>query len=188
MNFIFRRRFCLSKSVLVLAVAVSHLTVSSGNAVSANTPHLAATQDSAYVLKRAVQITPLRYMRWWQNPAAAEPVYNTWSWAPEIKIGIHGPLADGSKITVEFDTADGKPWFTQRMRTPELDPDRWDIVSEREDLSLEQLEKKAITAPAGPPNRADNLYGKKIMQDETGSLFLSCPPLPSSVRRQNRRD
>ena len=38
-------------------------------------------QDAAYALKRTVQITPRRYLRWWQNPSAAEPVYNTWSWA-----------------------------------------------------------------------------------------------------------
>ena len=35
------------------------------------------------------------------------------------------------------------------MRTPELEAGRWDIVYECEDLSLDQLEKKAITAQAG---------------------------------------
>lgn len=108
-----------------------------------------ASAASASILKRTVQVKPRRFLRWWQNPAAAEPVYNTWSWAPEIKFAINGPVASGSQITVEFDTADGKPWFTERMRTPELEPDYWEIVEDAEDMSLDQLEKKAITAQTG---------------------------------------
>ena len=130
--------------VFVWNLSLNHNALASTDKFLSNEP-----QDAAYVLKRTVQVTPRRYLRWWQNPAAAEPVYNTWSWAPEIKVGIHGPLAPGSQISVEFDTADGKPWFTQRMRTPELEAGRWDIVYEREDLSLDQLEKKAIIVQAG---------------------------------------
>src|SRR5438445_7116332 len=131
MNVHFIPRSGLRGSLLTLVATAFLLTLSPVNSVFGFARHAAAAQDSPYVLKRTVQITPRRYLRWWQNPGAAEPVYNTWSWAPEIKIGVHGPLAAGSQITVEFDTADGKPWFTQRMRTPVLEPDRWDIVTER---------------------------------------------------------
>ena len=104
---------------------------------------------SASILKRTVQIRPRRFLRWWQNPNAAEPVYNTWSWAPEITFAINGPVNSDSQITVEFDTADGKPWFTQRMRTPTLEENFWELVDSPEDVTLDQLEKKAITAQTG---------------------------------------
>ncbi|HLA94145.1 MAG TPA: hypothetical protein VK612_00385 [Pyrinomonadaceae bacterium] len=108
-----------------------------------------AQTNEPYLLKRTIEVKPRRFLRWWKNPAAAEPVYDTWSWAPEIKFAINGPVASGSQITVEFDTADGKPWFTQRMSTPELDADRWDTVSNVQEMNYDELEKKAITAPAG---------------------------------------
>lgn len=104
---------------------------------------------TAAILKRTVQIRPRRFLRWWKDPNAAEPVYNTWSWAPEIKFAINGPVASGSQITVEFDTADGKPWFTQRMATPTLEDDFWENVEHVEDINFDQLEKKAITAQSG---------------------------------------
>lgn len=149
MNLFILKRYDLHASLTIIAMVTFFLTLSPRPIALGFAPNFGVLDDSPYVLKRTVQITPRRYLRWWQNPNAAEPVYNTWSWAPEVKIGVHGPIAAGSNITVEFDTADGKPWFTQRMRTPELDSDRWDIVSEREDISLEQLEKKAVTAQAG---------------------------------------
>jgi hypothetical protein len=108
-----------------------------------------AHAGTASILKRTVQIKPRRFLRWWQNPNAAEPVYNTWSWAPEVKFAINGPVTSGSQLYVEFDTADGKPWFTQRMATPTLEDDYWEMVEHVEDISYDQLEKKAITAQTG---------------------------------------
>ncbi|MEQ1762329.1 MAG: hypothetical protein ABL984_04185 [Pyrinomonadaceae bacterium] len=120
------------------------LTVAPGLTAEAN-----AQSGAPHLLKRTIEVKPRRFLRWWRNPAAAEPVYNTWSWAPEIKFAVNGPVAGGSQITVEFDTTDGKPWFTQRMRTPTLDADRWELVDTAEEMSFDTLEKKAITTPAG---------------------------------------
>lgn len=108
-----------------------------------------AQSGEAHLLKRTIEVTPRRFLRWWRNPAAAEPVYDTWSWAPEIKFAVNGPIPSGSKITVEFDKADGTPWFTQSMRTPTLEADYWELVNSVEDLNFDALEKKAITTPAG---------------------------------------
>lgn len=108
-----------------------------------------AQSSEPSLLKRTIEVKPRRFLRWWRNPNASEPVYDTWSWAPEIKFAVNGPVASGSQITVEFDTADGKPWFTQRMRTPQLEADRWELVDQAEDLNFDTLEKKAITAPSG---------------------------------------
>ncbi len=108
-----------------------------------------AAAAGATILKRTVAIRPRRFLRWWRDVNAAEPVYNTWSWAPEITFAINGPVPSGSQLYVEFDTADGKPWFTQRMATPTLEDDYWENVDHVEDINLDQLEKKAITAQSG---------------------------------------
>jgi len=109
----------------------------------------AANAEGPTILKRTVVVTPHRFLRWWKVPTAAEPVYDTWSWAPKIRFAINGPVASGSQIYVDFETADGKLWFTQRMRTPTLEADYWEDVNDAEDMNFDQLEKKAITAAVG---------------------------------------
>lgn len=108
-----------------------------------------AVSTEAHILRRTLYVKPRRFGRYWKNPAAAEPVYDTWSWAPEIVFSIYGPVPAGSKVFVEWDTPDGKPWFTQRMSTPTLQPDYYDEVKHAEELTFDQLEKKAITTAAG---------------------------------------
>lgn len=124
-------------------------TISKFTGNQATTDNIVPQSTEATLLKRTIAIKPRRFLRWWKNPSAAEPVYNTWSWSPEIKFAINGPVPNGSQLFVEFDTADGKPWFTQRMRTPTLEADYWEIVENAEDLNYDQLEKKAITAQTG---------------------------------------
>lgn len=124
---------------------VSTNVSSSSTASTANAP----ISTEAHLLRRTIQIVPRRFSRWWKNPAASEPVYDTYSWAPEIKFAVNGPVADGSQITVEFDDASGKLWFTQKMRTPELNADAWDWVQDVEEMNTDALEKKAITAQTG---------------------------------------
>lgn len=133
-------------AVLTFTLLLSSLVIAAEMYRDADVRPVAGT---AAILKRTVQIRPRRFLRWWKDPNAAEPVYNTWSWAPEIKFAINGPVASGSQITVEFDTADGKPWFTQRMATPTLEDDFWENVEHVEDINFDQLEKKAITAQSG---------------------------------------
>lgn len=120
--------------------ASSNSQTAVNNQTQSNQPHL---------LKRTLEVQPRRFSRWWKNPSAAEPVYDTRSWVPEIKFAVNGPVASGSQISVEFDTADGKPWFTQKMHTPTLEADRWEMVGSPIDLPLETLEKKAIVTPTG---------------------------------------
>jgi hypothetical protein len=73
------------------------------------------------LLKRTVQVTPQRFLRYWKDPKAAEPVYDTYSWVPKIQFDVIGPISGGSKIYVEFDTPEGKPWMKYNMQTPELE-------------------------------------------------------------------
>lgn len=117
----------------------------SNSAASSSAP--ASTEAS--ILRRTLNVWPRRFLRYWKNPAAAEPEYNTWSWAPEISFSIYGPVASGSQVFVEWDTPDGKPWFTQRMRTPTLQADYYDEVKDVEGISHDDLEKKAIPTQGG---------------------------------------
>jgi hypothetical protein len=95
------------------------------------------------LLKRTVQVTPRRFLRYWKNPKAAEPVYNTYSWIPRINFEILGPIEGGSKIYVEFDKPDGSRWMTVNMRTPELEDDIWEEMKS-DDPGDDVLEKQAI--------------------------------------------
>jgi hypothetical protein len=104
------------------------------------------------LLKRTIQITPKRFLRYWKDPKAAEPVYDTYSWAPQISFDVLGPIEGGSKIYVEFDTPDGKPWMKVQMRTPELGDDIWETIKS-ESVDDSALEKQAITSEGVFPFR-----------------------------------
>jgi len=95
------------------------------------------------LLKRTIQVTPKRFMRYWKNPKAAEPVYDTYSWIPQVQFDVLGPLEAGNKLYVEFDTPDGKPWMKVNMRTPELQDDYLDTVK-ADSVEDSELEKQAI--------------------------------------------
>jgi len=95
------------------------------------------------LLKRTVLVTPRRFLRYWKNPKAAEPVYNTYSWVPKISFSLLGPVAGGSKLWVEYDLPDGKPWMKTDMHLNEIEDDVLEnLHSEDPDESV--LEKQAI--------------------------------------------
>lgn len=95
------------------------------------------------LLKRTIDVTPRRFLRYWKDPKAAEPIYNTYSWVPRINFDILGPVSDNSKIYTEFDMLDGKPWMTIDMRVNPIEDDVW-VNLRSEDPNESVLEKKAI--------------------------------------------
>lgn len=99
------------------------------------------------LLKRTVAISTKRYLRYWPNPSAAEPQYNTWSWTPQVEFELLGPITAGSQFTFEVSMPggpDGKPWVNFKLRTPEAGDD--EVVSLKgPDLDQNELEKMAIT-------------------------------------------
>jgi hypothetical protein len=107
----------------------------------------AAVAGEVTLLKRTIYVTPQKFLRYWKNPKAAEPVYNTNSWYPNIKFDVLGPIESGSKLTVEFDKPNGTPWMKVNMQTPTLDDDVWETIKP-ESISSEQEEKLA-TIDAG---------------------------------------
>jgi len=76
----------LSILILVFALTVAGL-VSSAR----------ATQGGPTLLKRTVTVSTKRFLRYWPNPSAAEPKYNTWSWTPQVSFQILGPVPGGSQ-------------------------------------------------------------------------------------------
>ena len=106
----------------------------------------------ATLLKRTIQITPRRFLRYWKNPKAAEPVYNTYSWVPKINFDVLGPAPSGSKIYTEFDTPDGKPWMRIDMHVNQIDDDVLEKL-QSEDPDEIVLEKQAILSEGLIPFR-----------------------------------
>ncbi len=111
-------------------------------------PNVAAQAQGPTLLKRTVSITARRWSRYWKNPKAAEPQYNTWCWTPQVRFEVLGPVADGSQFQVEIALPDGKPWMTLDMRTRELQDDYFDDVR-MVDVDDDTMERRAILTPAG---------------------------------------
>lgn len=100
---------------------------------------VSAFANELTLLKRTIFITPQKFLRYWKNPKAAEPVYNTNSWYPNVKFDVLVPVEQGSKIYVEFDKANGTPWMKVTMDTPMLEDDVWETIKpERIDSEAEE--------------------------------------------------
>ncbi len=99
--------------------------------------------DGPTLLKRTVAVKLHRYLRYWPNPAAKEPQYNTYSWVPQVKLEILGPVSGGSQFSAEFEKPNGAPWMTIKMPTQEVGDD--EIATIKTPDADDALEKKAIT-------------------------------------------
>lgn len=104
---------------------------------------VSAFANEVTLLKRTIFITPHKFLRYWKNPKAAEPIYNTNSWYPKIVFDVLGPVESGSKFYVEFDRANGTPWIKVNMQTPTLENDVWETIKP-ESISSDEEEKSAL--------------------------------------------
>jgi len=103
-----------------------------------------APQAGPTLLKRTVNISAKRYLRYWPNPKAAQPQYNTYCWTPQISFQILGPVNGGSQFMFEVTKADGAPWLSFKLPTQEVGNDEL-VTIKGPDLGEEVLEKMAIT-------------------------------------------
>lgn len=101
-------------------------------------------QSGPTLLKRTVAISTKRFLRYWPNPKAAEPQYNTYSWTPALSFQMLGPVGGGSQLVFEVSRPDGKPWVSFNLPTPEAGDDEL-IKIKGPDLGESELEKMAIT-------------------------------------------
>ena len=122
---------------------------------------ISAQNANPTLLKRTVNVSVKRYLRYWKNPQAAEPVYNTYSWIPQIRFDVLGALPAGGQLYADFETADGKPWLTYKMRTHELADDVSETILIEDTLSDAELEKKAVVT--------EGVYGFRIRLTGVGA-------------------
>ncbi|MCC7493778.1 MAG: hypothetical protein IT204_15590 [Fimbriimonadaceae bacterium] len=94
--------------------------LAAGVAVLAWSAPAQAEDGQPGIVRRSLLVTLHRFQRYWKNPAAAEPVYNTWSWLPRVDLTVQGPLPDGSSMFVEFTKPDGKTWCTKQVEVESL--------------------------------------------------------------------
>jgi hypothetical protein len=109
---------------------------------SSATPLPRTAAGGPTILKRTIEISAYRFLRYWPNPKAAEPQYNTWSWVPRVSFTLLGPVPGGSQWYVDFQTPDGKPWISYKCPTEEFGDD---IQGEVKTPTSDDDEKKAIT-------------------------------------------
>lgn len=127
------------KSIMHAAVLLC-LLASFESAPRADAVRTSATGPT--ILKRTIEVYNYRFLRYWPNPKAAEPQYNTWSWVPRISFEILGPVPGGSQWTVDFQMPDGKPWLSYKCRTEEIGDD---VLGKIEGPVSDDDEKKATT-------------------------------------------
>lgn len=118
------------KKILFLATSVFILSIT-------------AIAGEVTLLKRTIQITPQKYLRYWKNPKVAEPNYNTNSWYPNVRFEVLGPVESGSNFYFEIDKPTGGNWLKIKMRTPSLEDDIWEEIKP-ESISRDDEEKLAI--------------------------------------------
>lgn len=123
-----------TNSLVLLLIVTAHL-------ISASTRSI---ESGPTMLKRTVTINAKRFLRYWPNPRAAEPQYNTWSWTPQVNFQILGPVPGGSQWMFEVSTPDGNPWISFKLPTQEAGDDELVTVT-GPDLGEDELEKQAIT-------------------------------------------
>jgi hypothetical protein len=101
-----------------------------------------AAASGPTIIKRTIYVSANRFLRYWPNPKAAEPQYNTWSWVPHVSFEFLGPVPGGSQWIVEFQMPDGKPWLNYKCQTDELEDN---VQGEVKTPTSDDDEKKAIT-------------------------------------------
>jgi hypothetical protein len=110
----------------------------------ARSARVAAAAAGPTLLKRTVIVSTRRFLRYWPNPRAPQPQYNTWSWTPQVSFQILGPVPGGSQFVFEAATPDGKPWFSFNLPTQEVGDDEL-VTIKGPDMDENELEKRAIT-------------------------------------------
>jgi len=129
------------RTIIRIAIVLSlFASFGPGRSASAGTASLNATAPT--ILKRTIEVSTYRFLRYWPNPNAREPQYNTWSWVPRVSFEVLGPVPGGSQWMVDFQTPDGKPWISYKCQTDELEDD---VLGKVQSPTSDDDEKRAIT-------------------------------------------
>jgi len=107
----------LAKIALVLATI-------SCSFVSPSTSLAHANQAGPTLLKSSVIVRANRLKRYWKAP----DMDDYWSWMPEMRFTVTGPINTGSAFFVDFTNEAGAPWYTVECETPSIDATRWQTI------------------------------------------------------------
>lgn len=66
------------------------------------------SRPATTILKPTLTVRAARDLGYWKQP----DLPNYWSWMPQLRFTVTGPIADSSYFTYEFTTPDGKPWYS----------------------------------------------------------------------------
>ena len=77
----------------------------------------ANTQDQPTIAKDSIQIRAFTFNVYKGN-------YDVWSWVPEMKFRVNGPIASGSQLYVEYNLPTG-PWVKFDCETNNIEKGYW---------------------------------------------------------------
>lgn len=74
---------------------------------------LAQPQPGSTIIVSSLHVRARTYEAYWKGKDKA---FDHWSWLPEIKAQVTGPLSASAQILADFSKPDGKPWLTLDMK------------------------------------------------------------------------
>ena len=125
------------KNTLRLSCALMLFVVAIGLTPNAGT---ATTQDQPTIAKDSIQIRAFTFNVYKGN-------YDTWSWVPEMKFRVNGPIASGSQLYVQFALPTG-PWVKFDCETNNTEKGYW----WRTECGGRQIEEAQSSTYTGPVN------------------------------------
>lgn len=128
--------------ILSLLTAISLSGLNTLNLMSLQ-PQLAQAQTATepYLVRSSLVVRARTEERYWKGNDWA---FDQWSWLPEIKFQLAGPLASGSTVVADFFRTNGKPWMSVELKrsrdTPPLAAGEATLLeSERASQAQEKL-------------------------------------------------
>lgn len=73
-----------------------------------------AAAGPAYVVRSSLSARAVTSEGYWKG---ADKAFDHWSWMPEVRAQVLGPLPAGANVVADFSRPNGQPWTSLEMRT-----------------------------------------------------------------------
>ena len=107
-----------------LAFVVIICVMITGSYAGPSTSVARTNQAGPILLKASVIVRANRLLRYWKAP----DMDDYWSWMPEMRFTVTGPINTGSAFFIDFTNEAGAPWYTVECATPSIDATRWQTI------------------------------------------------------------
>src|ERR1700704_6432769 len=107
-----------------LALVVLICALIAGSFAGPSNAIAGTNQTGPTLLKSSVIVRANRLKRYWKAP----DMDDYWSWLPEMRFTVTGPINTGSAFFVDFTNETGAPWYTVECETPSIDATRWQTI------------------------------------------------------------